>query len=247
MKRTKTLKVVFLASFCLLTVSTIVISCRKTQTKEVEQPPQTETFLKRVASTKHSIDQSLKRKIIERFGQVKLRKKETRTIKSNSISSNFIDAMVDNVLFDTPTLTSYEGSDIQATIFEQPSSTPGNTISFVTFQQNGLLGDMAMIVQVEQLTSTQARSSFYDLDYNLVGQFISDQGVVSGFQGFETLPPSTQTLGWWGRWGSCLRNGFNSFTDGNPVHAAAGLICWSWGAPCAVGAALGCAAAATFQ
>ncbi|MEK7199506.1 MAG: hypothetical protein AAB212_06265 [Bacteroidota bacterium] len=120
-------------------------------------------------------------------------------------------------------------------------------MSFATFQQNGLLGDMAMFVQVEQLTSTQARSSFYDLDYNLVGQFISDQGVLSGFQGFETPAPTTQTLGWWGRWGSCLRYGFNTFTDGNPVHAAAGLVCWAWGAPCAVGAAIGCAAAATFQ
>ena len=139
------------------------------------------------------------------------------------------------------------GSDIQAVIFEQPGSTPQNTISFVTFQQNGLIGDMAMIVQVEQLTSTQARSSFYDLDYNLVGQFISEDGNLSNFQGFDPPPPSTITLGWWGRWASCIGRGFSSFVDGNPIHAAAGLVCVAWGPQCAVGAALGCAAAATFQ
>jgi hypothetical protein len=234
------MKKILIVCLCGVALSVVVISCKKMQEKDViksETP-----ILKEVASTQHSIEASLKEKIVGRFGKVKRRSVANINKTTNSISDPLSD-----MSFDNPTTASYVGSDIQAVLFEQPNSVPGNTFSFVTFTQNGLLGDMAMIVQSEQLSSTLFRASIYDLDYNLIGQFLADNGQAYNFQGFDPPPPVTSVNGWWGRWGHCIANAFNGFFDGNPIHAAAGLACTYFAGPCIVGGSLGCAASATFN
>jgi len=90
MKKNLTFKVALLAAFCLISLGTIVISCRKTQTKEIEKQAQIEPLVKSLASTEHSLKQSVKNRIIEKFRKLKLPKKITGTVKSNSISINSI-------------------------------------------------------------------------------------------------------------------------------------------------------------
>lgn len=158
-------KVVF-ASLCLTLILVTVLSCSKMQGKKSESTS-TESVIKALASSGKKISEATKTKIQGIFGKLKLRNVKTnQKIKTNGTSANFIDD-TQSLTFDNGLLAIYENSAVQAVIFEQPNSLPGNTFSFVTFQQNGLVGDMAMFVQVEQLSSTQYRSSFYDLDYNL--------------------------------------------------------------------------------
>jgi len=239
----KSLFVPFCFSFILITA----YSCTK-QTVEDSKTISTLSLIKTLVSSNTKISETTKVKVKAIFGNLKSKNGIIRKsgMQSNSSSSDFSDVN-QSLTFDNGQMASYENTSVQAIIFEQPNSLPGNTFSFVAFQQYGLIGDMAMYIQVEQLATNQSRASYYDLDYNLVAQFIVEDGIPSNFQGFPPQQASTAKKGWWGRWGSCVSAGFNSFFNGNPLNAAAGLTCVAFGPACAAGGAVGCAAAATFQ
>lgn len=142
----------------------------------------------------------------------------------------------------TPTVASYDGTNIQAVFFPQPSNDPNVSLYFVTFEQNGSIGDMALFIGIQQLSETTYRASYYDLDNNLVAQFDADSVNISNINTFALVPPSNATFGWWGRWTACASNGLNNLT----TYPVAGIACMIFVGPCAGGLVVFCAFNATF-
>ena len=257
------MKKILIVALLFLITTAIIVSCKKNdETKSANN-----NFLSMFHAPTSSSplnNSTLRAKIISTYSIVPIQGKLKNMISSthslNGVSIPTTMAMRNTVLdmdgdisyisFDNPTpyVQSYDGTDIQAVFFPQQSSNPNITVSFVTFERNGLMGDMAMFVGIEQISATVNRAYYYDLDGNVVAQFDGDtNGNISNIVTYPSIPPSTDKIGWWGRWASCVVDGFTSFLDKTrPANVALGLACAYFAGPCVAGAVLGCAAAATF-
>lgn len=87
------------------------------------------------------------------------------------------------------------------------------------------------------------RSYYYNLDYQLVGQFDYENETFSNIYTFDPTPINA-TNGWFSRWTSCLTQNMNDMVYKKPL---VGVACIIFGPSCGAGLLTGCAAAATFN
>jgi hypothetical protein len=218
-------KIVSLSLFGLLAIVT-VISCKKNVTKE---PSAVNTDFKKPLNVSTVINAQAKSKFVGKFG--KLKRLKNQQIQTNTGELFFL-------TFNDPTIVSYEGTDVQAVIFDQ-----GNGTSFVGFQQNGLVGDMGAFISIVHVSSTVSTGYIYDVDYQLVAQFDVENGDMQNISTYNPTPLNS-TNGWFSRWTTCLTNSFNNTVNKAPLLAVA---CAYFAGPCMAGLLTGCAAAATFN
>jgi hypothetical protein len=189
-----------------------------------------------VSSTQNLTDSRLHKRIIDSF-----------FTGTNSINNG-------RTQFDTSQMeiASYGNNQIQAIIVKQvgyDTTNPTNYIAAFFINGSGQMASMAVIVEIDWSGSRNNihTVTYYDVDYNSAGSFnVNSNSTVTNIVGVSRYSNSGQRS-WWSSWGQCIANGWNAFTSGNPANAAVGLACAYFAGPCVVGAALGCAASATFN
>jgi hypothetical protein len=146
-------------------------------------------------------------------------------------------------LLDDPTVSYYDNTDIYGISYPQ-YSTSTYALSFVTFGQNNLVADMAMLVATEDIGNGSWKTSYYDLDYNLVGEIDNDGSYWSNAIGYTPATQySTYQKSWWSRWTSCATWAWNGIVNQAPV---VGVACIFMGIQCGLSLVVGCAGMATF-
>lgn len=151
------------------------------------------------------------------------------------------------IIFDTDSMTisQYENSNLQVI------SVPEISSSQITLEKrslqilvnNGSVTTNALIVRINPIANQSYECIYSDISLQQFASAIARDGDVLEVGTYSYTPINNAQRGFWRCWGECIRVGFNSFVNGNPVNSGVGLLCWVFGAACATGAALGCVGA----
>ena len=234
----KKVKVISIVLGSLLIVLLTVVACKKGVTTDAKSEIASRLPISKVSTIQVGINSSLKGKIQSIFGKMK-RPKQSK-VRTQGTQTNTFAIAINQELVDLnfPMYVSYEATDITAVLFDQ-----GNGTAFVCFTQNGLVGDMAAFITTESISSSMTRSYYYNLDYQLVGQFDYENETFLNIYTFAPTPINA-TNGWFSRWTGCLTQNMNDMVYKKPL---AGVACIIFGPSCGAGLLTGCAAAATFN
>lgn len=226
---------IFVLAFFLCSFA--IIACSKKSGDEAILPKQ-ET-VRTVLSSKKGISDELLAKVKQKFSHLKISRIQKGKIKSSSVRSNEFTYMgvqgFSDVTFDNPTTVTYSDTPFDVLFFEQPTGVSTLSSHYVLFAQDGLVGDMAMRIDIENQATGTPKIGLYTPDNELISEYEIIDGiyrnVVSGWplagRGYNA---------YMSRYKDCVGQYIQTMADMPLV----GIMCLYFGRECAVSTLLIC-------
>jgi hypothetical protein len=135
------------------------------------------------------------------------------------------------------TISDYNGTDVKA--ITVPIS---ENLTYTTYSLGEDLTDSELLIDIKLENNIYA-VKYFNLEGKIIGEFSVKDGVILNTKVmFSKKQSITGRFG--SRFGRCVQANTSRMTDGSFLGSVYGLSCMAFGAQCAAGIALGCAAAA---